>query len=79
MILPLLHRLARIAGKNGEIPKDVIAAACKDYECEMIPRAFKWVGASGRLNSVVSAVVSSSITNVLNPRCRLIQILFQVD
>jgi 2-polyprenyl-6-methoxyphenol hydroxylase-like FAD-dependent oxidoreductase len=62
VILPLLHRLARFAEMNGEIPKNVIAVACKEYECEMIPRTFKWVEASGGLNPVVSAIVSSSIT-----------------
>lgn len=52
--LPLLVRLSTMASSNGSVDPRDVRQACKEYEGEMIPRAFEWVQKSGGGNMVVS-------------------------
>ncbi|KAK0109974.1 hypothetical protein ONS95_002641 [Cadophora gregata] len=49
-ILPLLVRLHTEAESNKGTSVEAIAAACREYEDEMIPRTFEWVAKSGGSN-----------------------------
>lgn len=55
VLLPLIQRLDKTMEAHGSLPNEVVAAACKEYEHEMIPRAFYWVEASGGTKAVVSS------------------------
>ncbi|KAI6773060.1 hypothetical protein HG530_004018 [Fusarium avenaceum] len=52
VLLPLIQRLDKTMEAHGSLPNEVVAAACKEYEHEMIPRAFYWVEASGGTKAV---------------------------
>lgn len=54
IILPLIERLNAINEASGAVSTAQIADACKEFEKEMIPRAFFWVEASGGAKAVVS-------------------------
>ncbi|KAF4949966.1 hypothetical protein FGADI_8567 [Fusarium gaditjirri] len=47
VILPLIQRLDKAMAADGILPPKAVAAACEEYEREMIPRTFYWVEASG--------------------------------
>ncbi|RGP81375.1 hypothetical protein FLONG3_519 [Fusarium longipes] len=47
VISPLIQRLDKVMSADGILPTKVVAAACEEYEREMIPRTFYWVEASG--------------------------------
>ena len=53
-LLPVLLTLAKKA-KQGHISTADMEAACKSYECAMMPRAFGWVAKSGGHKGFVSA------------------------
>jgi hypothetical protein len=52
----MLTRLAAFSSSRGTVDDTIIIQACNEYEDEMMPRAFRWVKASGGANMVVSAV-----------------------
>lgn len=52
--LKMLTRLASFASSSGGVENMAVVQACKEYEDEMMPRAFGWVKASGAANMVVS-------------------------
>jgi hypothetical protein len=54
--LRMLTRLASCASTSGFVDGTAVVQACKEYEDEMMPRAFGWVKASGGANMVVSVV-----------------------
>jgi hypothetical protein len=54
--LPMLTRLASLASSSGKVDDAAVVQACREYEDEMMPRAFGWVKASGGANMVVSVV-----------------------
>ncbi|KAH7183702.1 uncharacterized protein B0J16DRAFT_374097 [Fusarium flagelliforme] len=47
VILPLIQRLDKVMTTDGVLETEVVAAACEEYEREMIPRTFYWVETSG--------------------------------
>ncbi|OBS15261.1 hypothetical protein FPOA_13854 [Fusarium poae] len=47
VIAPLIQRLDKAMAADGVLETEVVAAACAEYEREMIPRTFYWVEASG--------------------------------
>ncbi|KAL5592397.1 hypothetical protein FOBRF1_013423 [Fusarium oxysporum] len=47
VISPLIQRLDKVMAADGELETEVVAAACEEYESEMIPRTFYWVETSG--------------------------------
>ncbi|KPI34665.1 uncharacterized protein AB675_48 [Cyphellophora attinorum] len=51
-IAPLLKRLNKSAEARGHVSTAEVAAACQEYEREMIPRAFEWVELSGGTKAV---------------------------
>lgn len=51
--LDLLRQLSSLAGPTGRVEKRAIDQACKEFEAEMIPRAFNWVRKSGGATVVV--------------------------
>lgn len=63
--LKMLNRLASLASSSGHVETEAIVRACKDYEGEMMPRAFGWVKASGGANMVVSTL---DLSFVARPR-----------
>lgn len=63
--LKMLTRLASFASSSGGLESEAIIRACKDYEEEMMPRAFGWVKASGGENMVVSTL---DLSFVARPR-----------
>jgi hypothetical protein len=52
-ILPLLKKLSEIKEAEGVLSQGSVARLCKEYEDEMIPRAFEWVKKSGGSEIVV--------------------------
>ena len=54
--VPLIQRLHDIAETSGRVSTTACAAACREFEAEMIPRAFRWVEDSGGFKAVVSRV-----------------------
>ncbi|KAK2025529.1 FAD/NAD(P)-binding domain-containing protein [Colletotrichum zoysiae] len=52
VLLPLIKRLQEAMESDGILRNEVVAAACKEYEHEMIPRTFYWVEASGGTKAV---------------------------
>ncbi|KAF5633096.1 uncharacterized protein FTJAE_7274 [Fusarium tjaetaba] len=47
VISPLIQRLDKAMTTDGALETEVVAAACEEYEREMIPRTFYWVETSG--------------------------------
>ncbi|KAF5701366.1 hypothetical protein FMUND_13918 [Fusarium mundagurra] len=47
VILPLIQRFNKAMEADGVVETETIAAACAEYEREMIPRTFYWVETSG--------------------------------
>jgi 2-polyprenyl-6-methoxyphenol hydroxylase-like FAD-dependent oxidoreductase len=64
IIAPLLERLNQAAQKNGSVSTAEVAAACGEYEREMIPRAFEWVELSGGTKAVASIATALRVTAV---------------
>lgn len=58
--LPLLVRLSGMASLDGRVDSSEVKQACKEYEKEVIPRAFEWVQKSGGGNMVVSYAISAT-------------------
>lgn len=54
MVLSHLERFAELGRQHGHVSRFEIEQALKEYEDEMIPRAFGWVKKSGGGNVVVS-------------------------
>jgi hypothetical protein len=52
-ILPLIKELAASAKVEGPVPEPLIVEKLRQYEGEMIPRAFTWVEKSGGTSVVV--------------------------
>lgn len=72
--LPILVRLASQATSSGQhLSTQSIKEACKEYEDEMIPRAFSWVRKSGGSNLMVRSYNKAvrrkppSLTNFSQP------------
>jgi hypothetical protein len=63
-IAPLLERLNKSAEARGHVSTGEVAAACQEYEKEMIPRAFEWVELSGGTKAVVSTLILSIGTRI---------------
>ena len=74
--LPILVGLASQASSGQHLSTQSIKEACKEYEDEMIPRAFSWVRKSGGSNLMVRSYNKAarrkppSLTNLLTA-CRL--------
>ncbi|KAH7475977.1 hypothetical protein FOMA001_g11745 [Fusarium oxysporum f. sp. matthiolae] len=52
VISPLIQRLDKAMSTDGVVTNEAIAAACEEYEREMIPRTFYWVETSGGTKAV---------------------------
>ena len=58
MAMPFICRLHEIAKVSRRASTLSCAAACREFEAEMIPRAFRWVEDSSGLKTTVSPVKS---------------------
>lgn len=57
-LLSTLLNLSRISATRG-LSREDVENACKEYEDEMMPRAFDWVEKSSDTNVFVSSIAPS--------------------